>query len=509
VSHTGSLVWTLCTVGLIAAACGSSTGGGGGGGLPLGSGADAHVGSDGVAASDALADAAPLCSNDCETEGQALCSSSTVAAVCQADQDGCLHIVATKTCAASQTCVDGACKKVTCVPACDGTTCGDNGCGGTCACGSGMTCQSGVCAAPSVCGNGKCEQGESPATCQQDCKPPASCGDGVCGGGETAVTCPADCKCSGKDSFCDPDGQSLHFCDSASGKLTQKGCAAVCADSGGMTFTKCDIKAADGIAYCFCKKCGDGTCSFGESYASCPSDCACTTADNSCTGATQASTCDASTGKLVTQNCSDSACAAANLGKSAGCGIGSTGTTSCLCKKLGCGDGVCEGNESKASCPADCVGCATNTDCGAGNVCQSTIQQCASADGATYKLTIKSGTAPSATASGGAWDIDGSLPDPYLNVYVNGSLVCYTAPVSNTTTPTWNATCNTALKLTSSDTLKFVMMDDDVGLDDQIADDIWTGADLVNMLANGGNSGAMIGTVGVGTATLTVKLVAQ
>ncbi|HRC88211.1 MAG TPA: hypothetical protein PK413_21700, partial [Thermoanaerobaculia bacterium] len=53
---------------------------------------------------------------------------------------------------------------------------------------------------PPVCGDNRCDLGESPCNCQADCGPPAPganclCGNGLCerGKGETCVTCAADC----------------------------------------------------------------------------------------------------------------------------------------------------------------------------------------------------------------------------------------------------------------------------------------------------------------------------
>ncbi|MHC4839110.1 MAG: hypothetical protein ACYTF3_13180 [Planctomycetota bacterium] len=58
-----------------------------------------------------------------------------------------------------------------CAPSCEGRTCGDDGCGGSC----------GGCADDRICRNSQCVE------------PPPVCGDGVCNGGEGCEDCPGDC----------------------------------------------------------------------------------------------------------------------------------------------------------------------------------------------------------------------------------------------------------------------------------------------------------------------------
>ena len=96
--------------------------------------------------------------------------------------DGC---GGTCSCATPATCrVDLTC----CVPACDGLACGDDGCGGTCgSCGDGTACFAGLCCTPScegtVCGDDGC--GGSCGTCDEglecrwgSCREPCTTLDG-------------------------------------------------------------------------------------------------------------------------------------------------------------------------------------------------------------------------------------------------------------------------------------------------------------------------------------------
>ncbi|MDD5148805.1 MAG: hypothetical protein PHH08_05070, partial [Candidatus ainarchaeum sp.] len=65
------------------------------------------------------------------------------------------------------------------------------------------------------CGDGKCELGESPATCPQDCM--QICGDGICSGSETIDTCPEDCAKICGDGVCSAD-ESCESCFEDCGK---------------------------------------------------------------------------------------------------------------------------------------------------------------------------------------------------------------------------------------------------------------------------------------------------
>lgn len=60
------------------------------------------------------------------------------------------------------------------------------------------------CAPAPFCGDGWCNNNETPATCSSDCGPTSFCGDGLCNGGETQTSCPMDCGSpSCGDGLCD------------------------------------------------------------------------------------------------------------------------------------------------------------------------------------------------------------------------------------------------------------------------------------------------------------------
>ena len=65
-----------------------------------------------------------------------------------------------------------------CVPDCEGRSCGPDGCGGVC----------GACSQATVCRDGGCVE----RSCEPEC-PLAECGDGPCGGAESVASCPQDC----------------------------------------------------------------------------------------------------------------------------------------------------------------------------------------------------------------------------------------------------------------------------------------------------------------------------
>ncbi len=134
-------------------------------------------------------------------------------------------------CAAGEECVQGACKPV-CIPVCNGLECGDNGCGGQCGlCKPGYECQDGKCVYQCVkqCAGKECG--------------PDGCGD-VCGYCPPGLVC-ADYGLCIPEAFCG-DG----YCDAEAGE-NQQNCPKDC----GQTTTGCDPTPFAGCGGCKCEAC--------------------------------------------------------------------------------------------------------------------------------------------------------------------------------------------------------------------------------------------------------------
>ena len=95
------------------------------------------------------------------------------------------------------------------------------GCGTCPVCGDGK-CEGGEtlasCPGDCHCGNGQCEpaKSETPQTCASDCH----CGDGACNAGETCKTCPGDCP-SGGTKDCYSNGLHSNCCSGQNSDKTE------------------------------------------------------------------------------------------------------------------------------------------------------------------------------------------------------------------------------------------------------------------------------------------------
>ncbi len=207
----------------------------------------------------------------------------------------------------------------------------------------GLVCSGGECVASGVCGNGLCDGGESPASCAEDCStlcPPSS---RSCEG-DTLVVCAADgqstnrtdCRADAKicvNGQCrEPNVCGNGLCEAGESEGCPADCAAVCGNR------VCENNEAT-TCPADCTVCGDATCGAGE-IESCPQDCGvCVPSEKECIARTLR-VCNANGTAYE-----DIACDALGLT----CGRGD-------CVEAGvCGNGLCEGDESRATCMGDCA----------------------------------------------------------------------------------------------------------------------------------------------------------
>jgi hypothetical protein len=265
---------------------------------------------------------------------------------------------------------------------CSGGACGDGFCDDT---ESPQTCPA-DCQAPPVCGNGKCDDGENPFSCPKDCGGGPICGNGTCEAGESAQNCPQDCfstgnllvcakaKCEKTYIACSNDAQCNKALDCIA-KCTETSCINSCAaqNTGALQLliplAQCAqqqgcLSGGGGGAVC-----GNGKCEPGESAQSCPKDCQ--------TGPVCGNgQCEPGEGP---QNCpSDCQQEGSCVGKCGGQGSGGCWCDQ-QCAELGdccsdfkkvcsdtvpvCGDGKCNNGESANSCPQDCKPVCGNGQC--------------------------------------------------------------------------------------------------------------------------------------------------
>lgn len=194
------------------------------------------------------------CEGDCCAAGAPGCDDPGVTACVCAEDAFCCAIAWDEACVeAADGCGAG------CAP-----TCGDGSCDGDESC---ATCAA-DCGGCPACGDGGCNGGESCASCSEDCGVCAGCGDGACGDGETCQGCAADCgPCTGD--CCAPaeepgcgDGAIAGCVCSLDAYCCEVAWDALCVHEG---TGGCGLTCVD--------SCGDGSCTIGESCASCVDDC--------------------------------------------------------------------------------------------------------------------------------------------------------------------------------------------------------------------------------------------
>jgi hypothetical protein len=116
------------------------------------------------------------------------------------------------------------------------------------------------------------------------------------------------------------------------------------------------------------------------------------------------------------------------------------------------GDGPdCGGGECQAcvvSNPFDCTGDTICLD----DVCQPAF-------GRSYVFTVTSGTFPSADSMGASWDEAGGLPDPYVELTINGTM--YRTPtITDSAAPAWSY-ATPAIAIAAGSAVRIGVYDDD------------------------------------------------
>jgi V8-like Glu-specific endopeptidase len=254
-----------------------------------------------------------------------------------------------------------------------------------------------------VCGNGKCETGETKATCPSDCSTTTGCGDGACGDGENFQVCPADCSAAscGDVSFegcC--SGQLLEYCDGGKLQMIHCGGNPSCGWNAEGKYYDCgtpgaaDPSGANPQACTGGATCGNGACEAGESAASCAQDCGGNCGNGVCEQSESAVTCAADCGGGNPPVCGNGVCeqgefagtCAKDCGGECGDGVCDPGEDADNCAKDcgptpadNCGDGTCSPGETGASCPEDCevpAEACGDGECTGAETCTSCAQDC-------------------------------------------------------------------------------------------------------------------------------------
>lgn len=87
--------------------------------------------------------------------------------------------------------------------------------------------------------------------------------------------------------------------------------------------------------------------------------------------------------------------------------------------------------------------------------------------GRAWTFTVESATITATKSDGTAWDGDGSPPDPFVKVMLNGGLIATTPELEDTRTPSWDFATNPVV-IQAGDSLSLAIFDGDVLSDDTI-----------------------------------------
>jgi hypothetical protein len=101
--------------------------------------------------------------------------------------------------------------------------------------------------------------------------------------------------------------------------------------------------------------------------------------------------------------------------------------------------------------------CKEHSDCDSDLVCASS--KCGTPYARRWRLSIESARITPTDSRGDSWDGDGSAPDPYVTVKMDGSEVLKTQVKDNTLTPAWGE--SVTLLLNNSTRVQVSLFDDD------------------------------------------------
>lgn len=141
---------------------------------------------------------------------------------------------------------------------------------------------------------------------------------------------------------------------------------------------------------------------------------------------------------------------------------------------FGCGkSGGAKGNGGQGD------GCSDSYECGDLEFCNA--GSCDEVAGRSFFVSADRGTA----ATNGDWDTGGGAPDPFVMIFLDGDLQCYTSTEDDTFEPGWGEGCD--VNFESGGELEFDMYDEDVSDDDVMLYYVASGTDDLVTLARDGS----------------------
>lgn len=211
---------------------------------------------------------------------------------------------------------------------------------------------------------------------------------------------------------------------------------------------------------------GGGSCETCSGTATCEaSACKVPCGPETCAGCCENNVCNDGTTKDV---CGKGGKACTKCGASFVCTDQSCVDASCKATCAGCCSGsTCLGGTSATACGKTGNAC---VDCGKGRTCSPT--GCTLDTNALFDVLLSAASVPLVNKSGGSWDFNGGLPDPYAKAFSSLGTSSHsgtTSFIADTTFPQWNAAVLTqvpARELLSSFSVE--LYDDDYDFDDLI-----------------------------------------